>query len=172
MIEAVLILASFNVFYYMSIGMVDHETLAEGFAAAGFILYPTTFPETGCITLMKAQAMGAIPITSRYRQSTLPELTGPYDLGPRQLQGRSITDDPAWVELWVEAVVEASNNDYQDRVGGGAGNREIHTLRQEMMRTARERFAWSSVARMWMDRFDEDKDLGWMERRRRRQNPI
>ena len=29
------------------VGMVDHVTLAEGFARAGFVLYPTVFPETG-----------------------------------------------------------------------------------------------------------------------------
>jgi hypothetical protein len=29
------------------------------------MLYPTSFPETGCVTLMKAMAMGALPITSR-----------------------------------------------------------------------------------------------------------
>lgn len=29
-------------------------------------------------------AMGAIPITSRYPKSTLPELTSEWDMGPRQ----------------------------------------------------------------------------------------
>mmetsp|Transcript_5349 Transcript_5349/g.7366 ORF Transcript_5349/g.7366 Transcript_5349/m.7366 type:complete len:96 (+) Transcript_5349:2-289(+) len=65
-------------------GMVDHTTLARAYANAGFILYPTVFPETGCVTLMKAQSMGAIPITSKFKDSTLPELTQGYDLGPRQ----------------------------------------------------------------------------------------
>ena len=41
-------------------GMVDHHTLAVAYARAGFYLYPTSFPETGCVALMKAQALGAV----------------------------------------------------------------------------------------------------------------
>ena len=63
------------------VGMVDHETLTVGYADAGFVLYPTTYPETGCVTLMKAMASGAVPITSKFKQSTLPELTGGWDKG-------------------------------------------------------------------------------------------
>jgi hypothetical protein len=35
------------------VGLVDHDTLAREYASAGFILYPTSFPETGCFALMK-----------------------------------------------------------------------------------------------------------------------
>lgn len=41
-------------------------------------------PETGCVSLIKAMAMGAIPITSRFPNSTLPELTSEWDMGPRE----------------------------------------------------------------------------------------
>lgn len=140
-------------------GMVDHEILAQGFASSGFILYPTTFPETGCITLMKAQAMGAIPITSRHRKSTLQELTGPYDLGPRELAGDTYAEDPEWPLLWLEAVVQASNRDYEERqqqkYGGKAGGDSLQALRQDMIRAARARFSWATVARIWMDKFAE-----------------
>ena len=67
------------------VGLVDHKTLAFGYANAGFYLYPTTFPETSCVTIMKAQALGAIPITSRFEGSALSESSGKYDLGPRPL---------------------------------------------------------------------------------------
>lgn len=40
-------------------------------------------PETGCVSLLKAMAMGSIPITSRFANSTLPELTSEWDMGPR-----------------------------------------------------------------------------------------
>ncbi|CAN0122181.1 unnamed protein product [Laminaria digitata] len=62
--------------------MVDHGTLHDAYARAGFVLYPTAFPETGCVSLTKAMAMGAIPITSRFPNSTLPELTSGWDMGP------------------------------------------------------------------------------------------
>jgi hypothetical protein len=37
------------------VGLVNHTTLATALASAGFVLYPTSYPETGCITLMKAR---------------------------------------------------------------------------------------------------------------------
>jgi glycosyltransferase involved in cell wall biosynthesis len=36
-------------------GAVDHRVLMEAYASAGFLLYPTYFPETGCITAMKVR---------------------------------------------------------------------------------------------------------------------
>ncbi len=67
-------------------GSVDHSTLTRAYAAAGFLLYPTNYPETGCITVQKAMCSGAIPITSRFSTSVLPHLTHGYDLGPQVCQ--------------------------------------------------------------------------------------
>lgn len=72
------------------IGLVDHRTLAEGYARAGFYLYPTTFAETSCISLMKAMAYGAIPVTSRFPWSALPETCAGYDMGPRAIQKTNV----------------------------------------------------------------------------------
>lgn len=47
------------------IGAVDHETLERAYTEAGFFLYPTVYPEVGCIACAKAMAFGAIPVTSR-----------------------------------------------------------------------------------------------------------
>ncbi len=96
----------------VNIGMVDHSTLAKGYAEAGFILYPTTFQETGCITIMKAMAQGAIPITSRFINSTLPDLTEPWDLGPSDPIPHTVTLDTLppidWIYAWADAVVSAA----------------------------------------------------------------
>lgn len=67
------------------VGLVDHRTLASAYAGAGFYLYPTAYPETSCISLMKAMANGAIPITSRFEGSALRETAGGFDLGPSVL---------------------------------------------------------------------------------------
>jgi glycosyltransferase involved in cell wall biosynthesis len=48
-----------GVFYH---GKVTHATLHEHFMSAGLWLYPTNFTEISCITAMKAQAAGAIPV--------------------------------------------------------------------------------------------------------------
>lgn len=85
---------------------VHHEDLTDGLLRTGFLLYPSAFPETGCIAVIKAMACGCIPITSRAEQSVLGYshsdgrrhdddsdddsdsgesrgLGGVYDLGPR-----------------------------------------------------------------------------------------
>jgi glycosyltransferase involved in cell wall biosynthesis len=43
-------------------GMVGHEELAAAFAKSSFWTYPCIFNETFCITALKAQASGAIPV--------------------------------------------------------------------------------------------------------------
>jgi glycosyltransferase involved in cell wall biosynthesis len=47
-------------------GMVSHQEIANAFSKAGIWAYPTPFGEISCITAMKAQASGAIPVVSRY----------------------------------------------------------------------------------------------------------
>ena len=129
--------------------MVNHTVLAGAYARAGFALYPTTYPETGCVSLMKAQAMGAIPVTSRYARSTLPELCGEHDLGPRAING-SLQNDPSWPAEWADAVVAAARTD---------GTR-LAAHRDDMVRSARRRFLWSHVAQIWARTFAEDADRG------------
>lgn len=140
-------------------GLVGHETLAKGLAEAGFILYPTVYPETGCVTLMKAQAMGAIPITSRSVNSTLPELTVGFDLGPRPIRSATYAEDTEWMDLWVQAVIAASNRDLEER-RRDADLREdtVQAHRKNMIKKSRGRFGWKHVAEIWMKTFQATGD--------------
>lgn len=45
-------------------GRVDHDTLAQEFKNHTVWLYPTEFNEINCITALKAQAAGCIPVTT------------------------------------------------------------------------------------------------------------
>lgn len=45
-------------------GRVDHETLAQKFKEAKVWAYPTEFTEIHCITALKAQEAGCIPVTT------------------------------------------------------------------------------------------------------------
>jgi hypothetical protein len=87
-------------------GMVGAKDLARAVAAAGFYVYPCTIAEISSISLMRAQAMGAIPITSRHIKSALPETAGKYDLGPPARNGL-ISDDEDWQAEFIQAVVRA-----------------------------------------------------------------
>ncbi|CEG38532.1 tpr repeat protein (modular protein) [Plasmopara halstedii] len=136
------------------VGLVNHVQLAEEYANAGFYLYPTTFSETSCISLMKAMANGAIPLTSRYPLSALPETVNDFDLGPRPLQRKTIgtlrstivrqnltllvDDDPEWLELWIQNVIKAVDN-----------KQLAKTVRERMKRFARDNYRWDIVASKW-----------------------
>lgn len=146
------------------VGLVGHQDLAAGYSNTGFYLYPTTFSETSSVSLMKAMACGAIPITSRYQLSALPETCDAFDLGPRPLQSGNIgetcmhawcanartlvvrlshmlfypDEDPEWIDLWVQSVVDAVRNDNQTRA-----------LRDRMKAFARREYRWSRVAEQW-----------------------
>ena len=65
--------------------MVSETELAQAYAAAGWYAYPSDKPETSGIALMKAQACGAVPITSGQLASALPETVGGWDLEPLTL---------------------------------------------------------------------------------------
>jgi glycosyltransferase involved in cell wall biosynthesis len=136
------------------VGMVDHLTLAHAYATHGFYLYPTSFPETGCVALMKALAMGAIPITSRYVNSTLPELTKQWDLGPEgHKDGTTIATNKVWFDQWVGSVVRAAT---QDPVA-------LAEHRQGMVKESRPRFLWRTVASTWHGVFEQDR-MKWAKK--------
>lgn len=59
------------------IGGVDHETLNSAYAGAGVWTYPTEFPETFCISALRAQAAGCIPVTTT--AGALPEVIDPHN---------------------------------------------------------------------------------------------
>ena len=141
------------------VGMVDQDTLSDAYLRSGFTLYPTSFPETGCVALMKAQALGAIPVTSRYENSTLPELTVQWDLGPPAASGR-IRDDPKRLLEFADAVVRAVSGDCSSGGSGFVGKDCISQHRSSMMKYARERFRWSHVAKLWMKAIDSN--VGWL----------
>ncbi len=44
------------------LGRIGHARVAAEYRAAGIWAYPCSFPETSCISAMKAQAAGAIPV--------------------------------------------------------------------------------------------------------------
>ena len=125
------------------VGSIDHQRLAEEYAKAGFILYPTAFSETGCITLIKAMCSGALPITSKYSHSVLPNLTMPYDLGPPR--GLIPGDDYEWwmINHYVPAVLGALNASLTEK-----GEEVMGKTRYEMKKNVRKRLVWSESAKI------------------------
>jgi len=141
------------------VGMVDHEELVKGYAASSFILYPTSYPETGCVTLMKAMASGALPITSKFATSTLPELTGQWDLGV-ELEG--IWDDDIFgfslvqkEEEWPTNLTKFIDAYVENIVQAYLNVESMREKRKKMIVYARNRFSWTNVAKLWKQEFEK-----------------
>lgn len=132
-------------------GAVDHATLTAAFAGAGFLLYPTNFPETGCITLLKAMACGVFPITSRFTSSVLQDVTRAsavldFDLGPRIALNDTLLQDASgysrWLgSEWIGAVAEAIKLSI-------VAPEKLASLRNEMKKYARTKFSWHNSAKL------------------------
>lgn len=114
-------------------GKVGQQELAEVWAKSSAWLYPTEFPETSCITAMRAQASGCFPVTSGF--AALAETCAKWDRGPVH-KTNLITQSPERLDAFVEAAVAALTETREAR-------------RQEMASWAKDRFSWAAVAKDW-----------------------
>ena len=126
-------------------GTVNHKDLTDAYRHAGFFLYPTTFQETGCISVLRAMACGCIPITSKLRESVLFNLTHRFDMGPElsltTTIARNTTTVRRWArELWAPSVVAAYRSDEN-------GLREKREL---MKKTIRNEYSWAGTANLML----------------------
>lgn len=117
-------------------GMVGQKELAEWTSQCGLSFFPTEFPEISCITMMRNQAMGAIPVCSSF--AALDETVKWGTLvppGPSMLQDAKLS-----LIHWLE------NPQKQE------------TIRGQMVAWAREKFPWELVAKQW---FKEMEGKPW-----------
>jgi tetratricopeptide (TPR) repeat protein len=114
-------------------GKVGQKELAHAFATSAAWLYPTEFPETFCITAIRAQASGCYPVTSGF--AALAETTKEWDRGPVD-EHDLITKNPARRAAFVEAAAAALTDGNMLR-------------RQEMASWTRQRHSWAAVATDW-----------------------
>jgi hypothetical protein len=86
-------------------GSVDHETLEKLYHEHSFWLYPNTGTETFCITAVKAQGAGCIPVATR--ASGLFETLAPF--------AETCLNSAEWSTLLVKALRDASSIKLEDR---------------------------------------------------------
>lgn len=123
------------------LGRIGHRAVAREYLRASLWAYPCSFPETSCISAMKAQAGGAVPVV--IPTGALAETTG---FGFRTM--RSYTDYVGLamprrvIDEWIEGLVNLLRAPEQQA-----------RIRAEMMPASRRRFAWSNVADAWEREF-------------------
>lgn len=116
------------------LGRIGHEAVKKELENAGVWSYPTHFGEISCITAMKAQAYGAIPVVVNY--AALQE-TVQHGI---KVDG-DIYDQETKDEFRKQLVSLLKDENRQEEIRG------------PMMEWARKRFSWSEVAKQWSNEF-------------------
>lgn len=121
-------------------GVTDHgkigqdEQVARMFAS-GLWAYPTLFPEISCITAMKCQAAGVVPVVADFAA-----LQETVQYGEKMELGKMTDHD---LEHYKQRLIWwLQHPEEQEKV------------RAKMMPWARKHFDWRSVAQQWVKEFD------------------
>jgi len=115
------------------LGRISHRAVEKEFELAGVWAFPTHFGEISCMTAMKAQRYGAIPVVVDY--AALKE-TVQYGV---KVKGDIY--DKETKDLYKSALIALLNDE-----------KHQEAIRPEMMEWAK-RFAWGNVAKQWDQEF-------------------
>lgn len=115
------------------LGRIGHQEVADLMLSSGVWLYPTIFTEISCITAMKAQAAGAIPVTTNVAalEETVQHGT--------KLPYNDIETNKKAQDEFVEAAVRALNVKFDGR--------------EDMINWALTKKTWGAVASQWDKEF-------------------
>lgn len=110
-------------------GRVGHKELIEQYQMAGVWAYPTDFPEISCITAMKAQAAGSVPVVTSF--AALPETVKVGVIIP----GKGGEEET--MKNFKEALIAMLQNP-----------EEQEKIRKQALKQA-SKFSWTAVAKQW-----------------------
>ena len=110
-------------------GFVAQPLLKEEMLNSGIWAYPTHFGEINCISAIKAQAYGCEPVVVNYAA-----------LRETVRYGRKIEGD---------IYDQETKDEFKKQLIDALKNPMSEEKRQEMMQWAKEKYAWSKIARSW-----------------------
>lgn len=117
------------------IGSVSQDRLAQEVTSTAALAYPSTFPETSCITVMEAMAAGAAVFTTRL--GALPETTGGYAAMVDWL-----ADKDKLAENFTGLVIEGLQQMLQDPT-------TAMRRREQRLQFLRKNYLWPARANEW-----------------------
>lgn len=120
------------------LGRISHDAVRKEMENAGIWAYPTHFGEISCITAMKAQAWGAIPVVINYAA-----LEETVQWG---IKVKGDIYDQETKDLYIKALVSLLKDEKQQEF-----------IRPKMMEWAK-RFSWENVAKQWDAEFKKPKE--------------
>jgi len=118
------------------LGRIGHEELAKVMLSGSVWAYPTEFTEISCITAMKMQAAGVVPICT-----TVAALDETVQHGIKFDVANIYTNEEAKT-TYIDQVVKILTEGYAGR--------------EEMQTWAREFYGWNTVASEWSQEFSEN----------------
>ena len=122
------------------LGRISHGAVIKEFENAGIWAYSTHFGEISCMTAMKAQANGAVPVVVNYAAL---EETVQYGI---KVDG-DIYDEETKEKYKQELIALLKDEKRQDEI------------REPMMKWAKDKFGWDKVARQWDEEFRSKPSL-------------
>ena len=123
------------------LGRIGHRQVATEYREAGIWAYPCSFPETSCISAMKAQAAGAIPVV--IPSGALRETVHfGFVTSDAYTDDEPHTDGAGLVSEWRQGLVGLLPDPERQR-----------QVRRAMVTTSRLSFAWDGVVDQWEEEF-------------------
>ncbi len=121
-------------------GRVSQPELQEWYKKCGIFAYPSHFYEINCISVIKAQLWGAVPVTTGFAAL---EETQKYGVKVEGEIYENVGLSPKLKKRYTEELIEALKDEkWQDR------------QRDLMGKWAREKYSWKRVAEQWSKEFD------------------
>jgi glycosyltransferase involved in cell wall biosynthesis len=126
-------------------GKIGHKQINEEIFKSGVWAYPCPFPEVYCISAVKAQAGGAVPVSSSF--AALDE-TVQYGVKlPMKAQ-----DENTPVGQWDKGELDQFKKELINMLKDAERQESI---RPEMMKWARENMSWAKTAEGWIEDFNQ-----------------
>lgn len=126
-----------------NLGRINHDEIAKKYCSANVFLYPTEFAEIDCISISKAMAGGAIPVTTDFAA-----------LGEKQGHGGFFFPSAKTKDDWDGGVDYGYTGDLQ-----GMAQKVVELLfnppieRSAMRQWAKETYSWKIIAETWLSAF-------------------
>lgn len=132
---------------FEAMGRIGHDEVAKLYQQAGIFAYPTAFYEIDCISARKAQAAGAVPVSTDFAalDETIQHGVKVKTNGDKENWGVpgeynfGLQEDDA-VNRWTSAVIKELKNIRSE------------DDRQEMREWTRQ-FDWDNIASKWLKQF-------------------
>jgi len=126
-----------------NLGRINHDEVAKKYCSANVFLYPTEFAEIDCISLSKAMAGGAIPVTTDFAA-----------LGEKQGNGGFFFHSSKTKDSWdggYDYGYKENTKEIADKVVELLFNPPIE--RSAMRQWAKQTYSWQSIAETWLSAF-------------------